>query len=185
MLDISKTVAPKSDQLNADDLIGQSKTIKIRKIIGNESADQPISIYFDGDDNKPYKPCKSMRRVLLTIWGSNGDSYVGKSMTLFRDDSVVFGGISVGGIRISHMSDMEKAKEVALTVTRGKRKPYIVQPLGELKAKAKESLTPEHSSWDAAKSALKSGVYTMESIKKKYELSAENEALILSTGGAE
>ncbi len=185
MIDVSKTVAPKSDQLNADDLIGQSKTIKIRDVKGNSDEQQPISIYFEGDNNKPYKPCKSMRRVLLTVWGANGLTYIGKSMTLYRDDKVSFGGIEVGGIRISHMSDLEGEIKVALTVSRSKRAPFIIKPLGEIKAKVKEELTPEHASWDSAKAALLVGSYTIEQIKKKYELSPENEALILEANEAE
>ena len=35
----------------------------------------------------------------------------------------------VGGIRISHLSHIEKALTVALTATRGKRKNFTVQPL--------------------------------------------------------
>ena len=64
-IDVSKTIAPKSDQLNADDLLGGARTIKITKITKAESPEQPINIFFEGDEGKPYKPCKSMRRVLV------------------------------------------------------------------------------------------------------------------------
>jgi hypothetical protein len=50
-------------------------------------------------------------------------------MTLFRDDSVLFGGIAVGGIRISHLSHIEKDLTLALTVSRASRKPYTVKLL--------------------------------------------------------
>lgn len=123
------TIAPKSDQLNADDLIGgQSKTIKITgvKILGG---DQPVALNYEGDEGKPYKPCKSMRRVLVNVWGSDGNNYIGKSMTLYRDDRVKFGGAEVGGIRISHMSDISEPITMALTATRAIRKPFTVKPL--------------------------------------------------------
>ncbi|HRE42767.1 MAG TPA: hypothetical protein PKY87_02225 [Terricaulis sp.] len=130
MTDLSKTIAPKSDQLNADDLIAGPVTIKITRVAASpNTADQPISIYFEGDDGKPYKPCKSMRRVLVHVWGSNGNAYAGRHMTLYRDPAVVFGGIQVGGIRISHMSDIDQAVTMALTATRASRKPYTVKPL--------------------------------------------------------
>lgn len=129
MTDLAKTIAPKSDQLNADDLIGRNITIKITKVRGCDEADQPIAIHFEGDNGKPYKPCKSMRRVMVHCWGADGNTYVGHRMTLFRDESVLFGGIKVGGIRISHMSHIDREMEMALTVTKARRTPYRVKPL--------------------------------------------------------
>lgn len=128
MTDLTQTIAPKSDQLNADDLIVGPRTIKITNV-SLLAGEQPIAIRFDGDDGKPYKPCKSMRRVLVTIWGSDGTKYVGRSMTLYRDEKVVFGGQEVGGIRISHMSHIDKPVTMALTASKAKRKPYTVAPL--------------------------------------------------------
>jgi hypothetical protein len=40
---------------------------------------------------------------------------------------VQFGGIKVGGIRISHMSHIDREMEMALTVTKAKRTPYTGQ----------------------------------------------------------
>jgi hypothetical protein len=87
-MDLSKTIIPKSDQLNADDLVSGAMTIKIRDIKAGADEQQPVNLYFEGDNNKPYKPCKSMRRLLVQIWGADGTKYIGRSMTLFRDDSV-------------------------------------------------------------------------------------------------
>jgi hypothetical protein len=130
MIDMANTVIPKSDQLNSDDLIAAPRTIRISKISADPgSAEQPILIHFDGDGGKPYKPCKSMRRVLIHVWGRDGLKYVGRSMTLYRDEKVMWGGVAVGGIRISHMSDMEADMTMALTATRSSRKPYTVRPL--------------------------------------------------------
>jgi len=130
MTDLSMTIAPKSDQLNADDLIGgATKTITITKVSLLGEADQPIAINFQGDNGKPYKPCKSMRRLLVHVWGKDGNSYVGRSLTLFRDEKVKFGGLDVGGIRISHMSHIDSPVTMALTATKASRKPYTVKPL--------------------------------------------------------
>ncbi|MGU3467548.1 hypothetical protein ACLBXO_22130 [Methylobacterium sp. C33D] len=131
MIDISQTVAPKSDQLNADDLIGGPRTITVTRVSKMKEPDQPIAIYFEGDGGKPYKPGKSMRRVLLRIWGQDGTTYAGRRMTLYRDDAVQFGGAAVGGIRISHMSGISSAVTMALTVTRASRRPFTVKPLVE------------------------------------------------------
>jgi hypothetical protein len=123
-------IAPRSDQLNADDLIVGPRTITVTSVRANGgSAEQPISINFDGDNGKPYKPCKSMRRVMVSIWGTNAAAYVGRSMTLYRDESVQFGGTNVGGIRISHMSHIDAPQTIALTATRARRAPFTVQPL--------------------------------------------------------
>ena len=70
-----------------------------------------------------------MRRVLVAAWGPDASQYVGRRVTLFRDPSVTYGGIQVGGIRISHLSGLETPLSIALTVTRQKRAPYKVQPL--------------------------------------------------------
>ncbi len=130
MVDMMKTIAPKTDQLNFDDMIGgKTLTINITDVKGNDAKDQPISVHFEGDNGKPYKPCLSMRRVMVNVWGRDGKSYIGKSMTLFGDPTVVFGGIKVGGIRISHMSGITEPVTMALTASKAQRKPYQVKPL--------------------------------------------------------
>jgi len=129
MSDMLKTIEPKSDQLNADDLIGgRTLTIEITSV-SILAGDQPVALNYKGDNGKPWKPCKSMRRVLVSAWGSDGNKYVGRRVTLYRDEKVKFGGAEVGGIRISHMSDIDGALTVALTASRAIRKPYTVQPL--------------------------------------------------------
>lgn len=131
MTDLRQTIVPKSDQLNADDLIGATRTIKVTAVSLCKEPEQPIAINFEGDGGKPYKPCKSMRRVMVTIWGPDGNAYKGRSMTLYRDDKVLFGGLAVGGIRISHMSDITDPVTMALTATRANRRPFTVKPLVE------------------------------------------------------
>ena len=79
--------------------------------------------------DRPFKPSKTVRRILVAAWGADTATYVGRRMTLFRDASVKFGGMDVGGIRISHLSHIDKAVKVALTVTRGKRAFHIVEPI--------------------------------------------------------
>lgn len=128
MIDVSSTIQANSQQMNADDIIGKPITVKITKV-SLLAGDQPISIHYEGDDGKPWKPCKSMRRVLVGVWGSDGNAYVGRSLTLYRDDTVTFGGQAVGGIRISHMSHIEQAITMSLTATKKSKKPFTVKPL--------------------------------------------------------
>lgn len=128
MVDMLTTIVPKSDQMNSDDLIGRSITIKVTKV-SLLAGEQPIAINYEGDNGKPYKPGKSMRRVLVSIWGADGNAYVGRSMTLYRDDKVAFGGLAVGGIRISHMSHINSAVTLVLTASKANKKPFTVSPL--------------------------------------------------------
>lgn len=130
MTDLTNTIEAKSDQLGADDLMSGPRNIKITKVSADTgSSEQPIIINFEGDNRKPWKPCKSMRRLLVAIWGANGNEYVGRSVTLYRDPTVKWGGMEVGGIRISHMSHIDKPVTIALTATRGNKRPTTVQPL--------------------------------------------------------
>jgi hypothetical protein len=127
-VDISGACAPKSDQLNADDLLGVTRDITIRGVrAGN--AEQKIIIDFDGDNGKPWKPCKSMIRVLRVIYGDRAADWVGKRVRLYNDPAVRFGGVEVGGIRISHASGIDKPMTIALTVAKASRKPFKVEPL--------------------------------------------------------
>ena len=125
---MTAAIAPKSDQLNSDDLIGRSITIKITGV-AIKPGDQPVAISYEGDNGKPYLPGKSMRRVLVFAWGKNSSAYIGRSLTLYCEPSIAFGGVKVGGIRISHMSDIAQSFQLALTETRGKKKLFTVEPL--------------------------------------------------------
>lgn len=122
-----KTIEAKSDQLNAVDLIGGAIVVTVRSV-KQGPADQPVSIEI-GDGRQPYKPCKSMRRLLVACWGKNASEWIGKRMTLFCDPTVKWAGEKVGGIRISHVSHIDKEREIPMLETRGKSRLWIVKPL--------------------------------------------------------
>lgn len=125
---LGSTIIPKSDQLNAEQLLAGSMTITITDVRAG-SDEQPIAIHYAGDEGRPYKPGKTMRKVLVFAWGEDGRQWIGRSLTLYCDSSVKFGGIEVGGIRISHMSHIQKTINVALTSTRGKKAMHSIQIL--------------------------------------------------------
>jgi len=127
-VDLTETIIPKSDQINAEDLLTGPRTFTIEKVTAG-SAEQPVDVHLVESPGRPYRPSKSMRRVMVMAWGVEASAYTGRRLTLYREPSVKFGGIAVGGIQISHMSDIDKRFTLALTVTRGKRAPYIVEPL--------------------------------------------------------
>lgn len=127
-MDLTETIAPRSDQLNADDLISGPVTVTITAVKPG-AAEQPVDIVIAEFPGRAYRPSKSMRRVIVSAWGPNSNEYIGRSLTLYRDPSITFGKDAVGGIRISHLSHIDKPLKLALTVTRGKRAPFTVQPL--------------------------------------------------------
>lgn len=125
-MDLSTTTAPKSNQLNADDFIAGPKTFKVTRVAASGNDQQPVAIYFEGDNGKPYLPSKGMRRVLVAAWGKDSANYIGRQMTLFREPTVMYGGIQVGGIQISHLSHIQQDLSLVLTVSKQKRVPYKV-----------------------------------------------------------
>lgn len=128
MTDLTDTILAKSDQITADDLLSGPRTVRITDVQADAGAEQPVTIHIEGD-TKVFRPSKSMRRVLVHCWGPDGAAYVGRSVTLYRDPAVTFGGAQVGGIRISAMSHLERAMTLALAESRKSRKPFTVQPL--------------------------------------------------------
>ncbi|MBR8188580.1 hypothetical protein KDW82_05835 [Burkholderia vietnamiensis] len=126
--DLRGTIVPKSDQLNAEQLLAGDLTITVTDVrMGSE--DQPVILHYENDEGRPYKPCKTMRKLLIFAWGEDGRNWVGKSMTLYNDQAVRFGGMVVGGIRISHLSHIEREISLSLTATKGKKALHTVLPL--------------------------------------------------------
>lgn len=127
-MDISQTVEPRSDQMNFDDFAGGPKVVTVTEVKSG-TPDQPVEVHLAEFPGRPFKPSKSMRRVLVSVWGPEAAAYAGRSLQLYGDPRVKFGGQEVGGIRISHMSHIDAPKTVSLTVSRGKRAPHVVHPL--------------------------------------------------------
>jgi hypothetical protein len=72
MVDMSQFIAAKSDQLNADDLMDAPRTITITKVTAApDAAEQPVSIHYEGGEGRPWKPCKTMRRIMVGVWGKD------------------------------------------------------------------------------------------------------------------
>lgn len=128
-LDVSHTIVPKSDQLNADQLLGVQMTIRITGVNVLDSTDQPVIVHYEGENGRPYKPCKTMRKVLAHAWGSDARAWVGKSAQLYNLPEVKFGGETVGGIRISHLSDIPGEIKVSLNSTKGKKALHSIKVL--------------------------------------------------------
>lgn len=137
-LDISPTIEPNSDQLNADDLIAGPQTVTITDVTKG-SSEQPVNVHLAEYPRRAYRPSKSMRRVLVAAWGTDAAAYIGRRITIYRDPDITFGREKVGGIRISAMSGIDKPLTVPLTVSRGKKSRVTIQPLAD---------APQHPSVD-------------------------------------
>ena len=140
MTPLQEALAPKSDQLNADDLISGPRILKITgaRFIEGDRGGKKIVIHFDGDNGKPWKPCKTMGRAMVIAWGivdypdpeKVSEQFAGKSVEVFRDPEVAFGDQGkIGGVRISHMSHIDKPAIMKLTVSQGKKSSFTFLPL--------------------------------------------------------
>jgi len=142
--DFAKTIEAKSDQLNSDDLMAGPITVTITDVkVNTETDQQPVAISFTGDNGKPWKPSKSMRRALILKWGSDEKVFIGRSLTLFRDPTIRWAGQEVGGVSISHMTDMSDDTRFLLTSSRGQKKAMKIE---HLKVKTPEEIAAEKMS---------------------------------------
>ena len=125
---LKDTIVPKSNQLNSETLLTGPITIRVTAVSRGDS-EQPVTVNYEGDDGRPYKPCKTCRKILIFAWGEDGSAWLGRSMTLYCDPSVKFGGVAVGGIRISHLSDIKGDIELSLTETKGRKAKQTIRRL--------------------------------------------------------
>ena len=128
-MDVSSAIVAKSDQLNAVDLLAGERTVQVMDVKpGN--AEQPVVIVTDVfGPSRPFKPSKTALRVIVAAWTAESANWIGKRMTLYRDETVKWAGEAVGGIRISALSHIPKPMAFNLAVSKGKTAKTIVQPL--------------------------------------------------------
>jgi hypothetical protein len=121
-IDMTPFIQPKSDQLNADSLIGGPITVQILAVQASKAdAEKPVSIAISGG-HMPFRPSKTDIRILVALWGKNGAEWVGKWLTLARDPTVKWGGVEVGGVRVQAASHIDKPASLTVTVSRGVKK---------------------------------------------------------------
>jgi len=159
--DLRSTIIPKSDQLNSEQLLAGPMTVRVTDVRIGNSDEQPISVHYEGEAGRPFKPCKTMRKVLILAWGPDGREWAGKSMSLYCDPQVKFGGAEVGGIRISHLSDIDRDIQVSLTATKGKKALHTIKRM-----QVQTGLTAEQTAnWIALMDAA--AVETLDDVKQQ------------------
>lgn len=129
-MDITETLAPNSDQLDAIELVSGPRIFAVEGV-SKGSAEQPVNVHLV-DFPRPWRPGKSMRRVLAHCWGADASQWTGRRVELFLDPEVTFGKDKPGGTRISRMSHIDGVKKIPLLVARGKSAIFTVQPLPDL-----------------------------------------------------
>ena len=103
-LDMRDTIIPKSDQLNADDLIGGDLTVRIVKVARSNTAEQPIAVSFDGDLN-------------LTAAGADNSVSVQNTLTKASGGNAAATLTATGDVRFENSADLTvSAGALALTL---------------------------------------------------------------------
>jgi hypothetical protein len=129
MMDITESLAPTSDQLDAIELVAGPRVFTIKSVSAG-NAEQPVNVFF-ADFPRPWRPSKGMRRVLAACWGTDASEWVSRRVELYFDPDVTFGKDRPGGTRIKSLSHIDKPKSIPLLVSRGKSAMFTVHPLTE------------------------------------------------------
>lgn len=127
-MDLSEAIVPNSQQVNADDLAASPRTVTITNV-ERGTDEQKVFIHLAEYPGRTYRPSKSMARVLVAVWGKESSTYTGRRLTIYRNPDIMFGPNKVGGIEISHMSDIDKPVTMSLTKSRGQKRNFTVKPL--------------------------------------------------------
>lgn len=161
MSDMDAVTAAKSDQINADDLVGTELLVTVENVIIRAGTEQPITVKLVGHE-KVFRPCKTVARIMKAAWGPDSSVYKGRSMLLYRDDNVTWGGMKVGGIRVRAISHITNPFALALQEKRGSRKMTTVQPLKD--APCQQPAEDRAAKWSASFIAAVEAVADLEAL---------------------
>jgi len=140
-MDITETLAPASEQLDAIELVAGPRIFQVERV-SKGNPEQPVQVYFV-DFPRPWRPSKSMRRVLAACWGVDASQWVGRKCELFFDPEVTFGKDKPGGTRISRLSHIEGPKRIPLLISKGRSGVWTVEPLPDSAPTSAPAVTDE------------------------------------------
>jgi hypothetical protein len=132
-VDLTNALAPKSDQLDAVDLLGSPPQIFTITDVREGNAEQPVNIHL-AEFPRVWRPSKGMLRVLAHCWGKTTAEWTGRRAELYCDPDVMFGPNRVGGVRISRLSHIEKRTSVPMIIKKGQGGSWNVDPLPDAPA---------------------------------------------------
>jgi hypothetical protein len=133
-MDLTSSAAPRTDQQNFLNYKDGPKTVTISHV-KRGTDEQPVEVHLVEFPGQPWKPSKGMINVLMGAWGKESDAYAGRKITLYGDPKVRFGSDVLGGIRISHLSHIDKPVRVLIRLSKGKTGPFTVEPLAAAQPK--------------------------------------------------
>lgn len=128
-MDLTSTIEADSTQVNAVDLTGSSRIVTITGISGGPDKKQPVNIELAEFPGRAYRPCKTMRRILVHAWGPDTRTYIGRRMEIYNEESVKYGGKAVGGVRIRALSDIPARFDKTLQESQKTYVTYSIDPL--------------------------------------------------------
>ena len=178
--ELAQALAPKSDQLNADDLITCNKVIVITGVKIDLGSEQKTIINYEGDNGKPWKPSKGMGRVLAEILGGDPSLWAGNSVELYRDKSVSFGKEkNCGGIRICGMSAVKTRTTMLITSSKGKKSSITIEPIAVQQAQQLASAPSPSRLWaEKLAAATQYGSAIVDEIWLQVPQELKNEKLV-------
>jgi hypothetical protein len=122
------TIEKKTDQLNFEDFLGGVTRLVTITGVKRGTKEQQYDISIEGDD-RVWRPAVTVLKQLVEAWTDEASTWVGHQALLYGDPTVKFGNDKVGGIRVSHVSHIDGPKTASLTITRGKRGSFTLNPL--------------------------------------------------------
>lgn len=127
-MDMSGTIRANSDQLNAVDLMGGGVVVTIKSVVIKPGDKQSMWIEVEENFNT-FKPCLTMRRVIMDIWGKETNDHIGRQLVLYCEPTVLWSGQQEGGVRISHASHITETKRIRVRESKYKTGVWEVHPL--------------------------------------------------------
>lgn len=133
-MDLTKALAPKSDQLDFADLDGSGPQVFTITDVGENDAElaeqqqQHVNIRL-AEFPRVWRPSKGMLRVLADNWGKDVKKWVGRSVELYGDPEVYVGREKRGGTRISRLSHISQKKTTLVNPRGGRGAYWSVEPL--------------------------------------------------------
>ena len=131
MADIRAAIQPRSDQLNYEDFLSGPAVLTIERTedYRDEKGQPRVAIHMVEYPGRPFKASKTNVKLLAIAWGEDDTDWPGRRVQLSADPTVTYGGKAVGGICVTALSHLPQRFTAKLSVARGKKKDFPVEPL--------------------------------------------------------
>src|SRR5688572_16870977 len=74
--------------------------VTMEEVTGDTGKEMKATIHFDGDQLKPMILNKGNATTICESFGDDSDRWIGKTIEVYTDPGVMFGGKRVGGLRV-------------------------------------------------------------------------------------